>query len=163
MSHTAERALEALSTRVCNLSVPERARNRTASRAAVACVVTLLSVLALVAPASSAAPGPVQASIAPQATLVEEGAAVLVSVTVSCAGGSDVLEAFVYITQDAQQSPFTPIPVRCGGRARTYTVRVPAPEGTVFHAGTASASGYVLVEKNGNVTSASPSQTLTIA
>jgi hypothetical protein len=132
-------------------------------RAAVACLVASLFVLTLVAPVSGAPPGPVQASIAPQATLVDDGAAVLVSVTVSCAGGSDVLEAFIYVTQDGQQSAFTPIPIRCGGRARRYTVRVPAPEGTVFHAGAAQASGYVLVDKQGNVTSASPSQTLAIA
>ena len=117
----------------------------------------------LAAPVAGAKPGPVQASIAPGATLVEGGAAVLVSVTVRCAGGSDVLEAFVYVTQDEQQSRFTPIPVRCGGKARTYVVRVPAPEGATFQAGTASASGFVLAEKKGIVTSASPSQTLTIS
>jgi hypothetical protein len=120
-------------------------------------------VLALVAPASAAPPGPVQASIAPEATLVENGAAVIVSVTVSCAGGSDVLEAFVYITQNGQQSPFAGIPVRCGGKVRTYSVRVPAPEGTLFHAGAASASGFVLAGRHGNVTSTSPSQMLVIS
>jgi hypothetical protein len=55
------------------------------------------------------------------------------------------------------------IPVRCGGKTRTYAVRVAAPEGTLFHAGTASASGFVLVDKHGNVTSTSPSQTLVIS
>lgn len=117
----------------------------------------------LVAPGATARPGPVQASTAPEATLVDGGAAVLVDVTVRCAGGSDVLEAFVYVTQDGQQSQFVPIPIRCGGKARTYTVRVPAPEGTTFHVGTASASGFVLVDKKGNVSSASPTQTLTVA
>ena len=130
---------------------------------AIAACLGCLFLLAAVAPASLASPGSVQASIAPEATLVDEGAAVLVSVTVSCAGGSDVLEAFVYVTQDGQQSPPTPISIRCGGRARTYTVRVPAAEGTVFHPGSASASGYVLVDKKGDTTSASPSQALTIA
>jgi len=114
------------------------------------------------APASGVRPGPVQASIA-EATLVEGGAAALVSVSVRCAGGSDVLEAFVYVTQQGQQSPFAPIQIRCGGRARTYVVRVPSPEGTTFQVGTASASGFVLVEKKGTVTSASPSQTLTLS
>ena len=117
----------------------------------------------LAAPVAGAPPGPVRASIAPEASLIDGGAAVLVDVTVSCAGGSDVLEAFVYVTQDGQQSRFVPIPVRCGGRARTYTLRVPAPEGTTFHAGTASASGYVLVDRTGDVTSTSPSQMLTVA
>lgn len=126
-------------------------------------IFTALALAAAAAPAQAAPPGPVQASIASQATLVEGGDAVLVSVTVKCAGGSDVLEAFVYVTQDEQQSAFTPIPVRCGGRARTYVIRVAAPEGFTFHTGTASASGYALVEKKGNVTSASPSRTLTIS
>lgn len=126
-------------------------------------ILTALVLAIAATPATGARPGPVQASIASQATLVEGGDAVLVSVTVRCAGGSDVLEAFVYVTQDERQSAFTPIPVRCGGRARTYLVRVPVPEGFSFHAGTASASGFVLVEKKGNVTSASPSQVLTIS
>jgi hypothetical protein len=149
--------------RVCNEDTAESRRSRMMRRIALASLVASVSVLGLAAPASAAPPGPVQASIDPQATLVENGAAVVVNVTVSCAGGSDVLEAFVYVTQDGQQSPFAGIPVRCGGKARTYAVRVPAPEGTLFHTGTASASGFVLVDKKGNVTSTSPSQTLVIS
>ena len=118
---------------------------------------------AAVAPVAAAPPGAVQMSVAPDAALADGGAAVIVAVTVSCAGGSDVLEAFVYVTQDGQQSRFVPIPVRCGGRARTSSVRVPAPEATTFHAGSASASGFVLVDRRGTVTSASPSQTLIVA
>jgi hypothetical protein len=133
---------------------------RCAAPVSLAVVVMVLAVLTT--PALGARPGPVEASIAPEAALVDGGAAVLVSATVKCAGGSDVLEAFVYVTQDGQQSQFVPIPVRCGGRARTYIMRVPAPEGTTFHAGEASASGFVLVDKKGNVTSASPSLTLTV-
>ena len=131
-------------------------------RAAFASLFTLLALLAVAGPAAGAGARPVEASIAPEATLVDGGAAVLVDVTVSCAGGSDVLEAFVYVTQDGQQSPFAAIPVRCGG-TRTYTVRVPAPSGATFHAGTASASGYVLVDKKGTTSSTSPGQTLTIS
>lgn len=130
------------------------------------CAVALLvaSVFAATAASVTAAPpGPVQASVAPEASLVDGGAAVLVDVIVSCAGGSDVLEAFVYVTQGDQQSQFVPIPVRCGGRARSYTVRVPAPAGTAFQAGRASVSGYILVDRQGTVTSASPSQTITIS
>jgi hypothetical protein len=132
-------------------------------RIAVAFVFVSLAMAGLVAPASAAPPGPVQASIDPEATLVEGGGAVVVSVTVSCAGGSDVLEAFVYVTQDGQQSAFTPVPVRCGGKTRTYAVQVAAPEGVLFHTGTASASGFVLVDKKGVVTSTSPSQTLVVS
>jgi hypothetical protein len=128
----------------------------------VGAVLVLLSMFGPVAPASGVRPGPVQASIAPEATLLEAGAAVLVEVTVSCTGGSDVLEAFVYVTQDGQQSPFTPIAVRCGGGDRTYQVRVPAPPGSIFHAGSASASAFVLVAKKGDVSSASPGSALVI-
>ena len=126
-------------------------------------VLALAILGAAVAQTALARPGPVQASIAPEAVLVDEGAAVTIEVSVKCAGGSDVLEAFVYVSQDEQQSQFVTIPVRCGGKARTYAIRVPAPEGTVFHAGSATASGYVLVDKKGSVTSASPSQALTIS
>lgn len=130
----------------------------------IAIALSLAAILAVpAAPAAAARPGPVQAAIASEASLIEGGAAISIEVSVKCAGGSNVLEAFVYVTQDEQQSQFVSIPVRCGGQARTYVVRVPAPEGTLFHAGSATASGYVLVEKKGNVTSASPSQTLTIA
>ena len=130
-------------------------------RAALACLVTLLVVLSVGASIAEAAPRSLQASIAPEATLVDGGSAALLSVTVSCAGGSDVLEAFVYVTQDGLQSSFAPIPVHCGG-TRAYTVRVAAPAGTTFHVGTASASGYVLVDRKGTTSSTSPSQTLTM-
>lgn len=123
----------------------------------------MLGIAAAAAPVPAAPLSPVQASISAHAVRADDGAAVLVAVSVACARGSDVLEAFVYVTQDGNQSAFTPIPVRCGGRGRTYTVRVPAPAGTTFHAGAASASGFVLVDKKGNVTSASPAQALTIA
>lgn len=132
-------------------------------RGVLTCLFAVLFAAALAAPVTGAPPGPVQASLDPQASLADGGAAVVVRVSVSCAGGSDVLEAFVYVTQDGAQSPFAPIPVRCGGPARTYTVRVPAPAGSTFHAGTASGSGYVLVDTRGNVTSASPSATLTVS
>jgi hypothetical protein len=124
-------------------------------------ILVIFAVLA--APASAVKPGPVQASISPEATLVEGGAAALVTVTVRCAGGSNVLEAFIYVTQEGQQSSFTPIQVRCGGKARTYVVRVPAPGGTTFKAGAAQASGFILVEKKDVVASTSPSQTLTLS
>ena len=130
---------------------------------------TLLSQVAVASamwpgsPVFGARPGPVQASIAPQATLADNGDAVLVNVTVRCAGGSDVLEAFVYVTQEGNQSPFTPIGVRCGGKARTYAVSVTAPPDIDFHAGAASASAFVLVDKHGDVSSTSPGAAITIA
>ena len=132
------------------------------SRGLVAVVVATAFGAAFAAPVLGAPPGPVQASIAQQATLVDGGAAVLVDVTVACAGGSDVLEAFVYVSQDGAQSPFTGIAVRCGGRPRTYTVSVPAPSGGAFRAGSATASAFVLADRRGDVTSSSPGATLTV-
>lgn len=132
-------------------------------RGVLTCLFAVVLTAALAASVSAAPPGPVQASIDPQASLADGGAAIVVRVSVACAGGSDVLEAFVYVTQDGAQSPFTAIPVRCGGRGRTYTVRVPAPAGSTFHTGSATASGLVLVDKRGDVTSASPFGTLTVS
>lgn len=132
-------------------------------RGVLTCLFAIVLTVALAAPVTGAPPGPVQASIHPQASLAGDGAAIVVQVRVACAGGSDVLEAFVYVTQDGAQSPFTAIPVRCGGPGRTYSVRVPAPAGSTFHTGAASASGFVLVDKRGNVTSASPFAMLTVS
>ena len=127
------------------------------------CQMAVASALVPSSPAFGARPGPVQASIAPQAALSDNGDAVIVNVTVRCAGGSDVLEAFIYVTQEGNQSPFTPIGVRCGGKARTYAVSVTAPAGTDFHAGNASASAFVLVDKHGDVSSTSPGASITLA
>ncbi len=77
-----------------------------------------------------------------------------VPVTVSCPGGTRVLEAHVTLSQDNQTiSGMAGIAgVRCNGRPRTYLVRVVPLEGA-FHAGTAFASPYVLVEhRSGSTT-----------
>ena len=77
-----------------------------------------------------------------------------VPVTVSCPGGSTVIEALVTLSQDDQTiSGMAGIPgVRCNGRPRTYLARVVPVEGA-FHVGTALASPYVLVERrNGKTT-----------
>lgn len=95
--------------------------------------------------APAAAQETVTADIAPTATLVGEGEAVDVQVTVTCPKKHDVLEAFVYVTQDGYTSQFAGIPIgKCKGRATTYTVRV-RPLDQPFHRGEASASSYVVV------------------
>ena len=108
----------------------------------------------------------VRAEIAPTATLVEGGQAVDVTVGVACGPGRvDILEAFVYVTQDGNTSQFAGIPVRCSSpnRLRWYVVRV-RPLESRFHAGEARASGYVLVIDDRNMTtvSASPGQAIVI-
>ena len=77
-----------------------------------------------------------------------------VPVTVTCPAGARVIEAHLTLSQDDQAiSGMAGIAgVRCNGRPRTYLVRVVPLEGA-FHAGTAFASPYVLVERrSGNTT-----------
>jgi hypothetical protein len=103
----------------------------------------------------------VTATIDKKATLVDDGQAVLVTVTVTCATGSEVLEAFVYVTQDGNTSQFAGIPAVCDGTAHTFTVRVSALD-SPLRLGKATASGYVLVTTGTGTASASPSATITI-
>lgn len=85
------------------------------------------------------------ADVAPTATLVGAGESADIQVTVTCPKRLDVLEAFVYITQDGYTSQFAGIGIRkCKGKPVTYTLRVHSLE-QPFHPGEASASSYVLV------------------
>ncbi len=94
--------------------------------------------------------------IAPDAVLVEGGQAVQLTVRAGCPKKAQVLEAFVYVTQDGNQSQFAPVPVTCDGRLNIYVVTVRAVDFT-FHTGEARASGYLLVDdKRGSVSSVSP-------
>ena len=100
--------------------------------------------LALSDPA--AAQDNVTADLAPTATMVAGGEAADIRVIVTCPKKHDVLEAFIYITQDGQTSHFSGIGIRkCKDKPITYTVRVRSFEDTPFHPGEASASSYVLV------------------
>jgi hypothetical protein len=79
-----------------------------------------------------------------------------VPVTVSCPAGSRVLEAHLSLSQDDQTiSGMGGIAgVRCNGRPRTYLVRVVSFSGA-FHAGTAFASPFVLVQSRRSKTTES--------
>ena len=70
-----------------------------------------------------------------------------VSVTVTCAPGSRVIEAHVSLSQDEQAvwGMGGLANVRCNGRPNTYLVTVRPSSGS-FHAGAAYASPYVLVQ-----------------
>jgi hypothetical protein len=80
------------------------------------------------------------------ASLSSGGAAVTVSVGVQCSSRWEVLEAFVYVTQNSAQSANAAIPVECGmDRPRQYNVQVSA--GTApFEQGEATATAYVLLQ-----------------
>ena len=110
-------------------------------------LLTLATVTAVLAPVNVAsAQGIVRADLAPTATMVGAGEAAEIDVTVTCPNKHEVLEAFVYITQDGHTSQFSGIGIRkCKDKPITYTVRVRAFEDTPFHQGEASASSYVLV------------------
>ena len=85
------------------------------------------------------------ADVAPTATLVGAGESADIQVTVTCPKKHDVLEAFVYITQDGYTSQFAGLGIgKCKGKPVTYTVRVHSLE-QPFHRGEASASSYVAV------------------
>ena len=106
---------------------------------------TVVMVLALTAGATDARAS-VAVGIGKVATLVAGGGAVDVEVEVACSPSHQVLEAFVYVVQDGQQSQFAGIPVRCTGQPRTYIARVQAYPDQLFHTGDAYASAYVLTQ-----------------
>ena len=79
------------------------------------------------------------------ATLREGGQVVNVKVKVACdPARGEVLEAFVYVTQDGNESDFAGIPVVCDNKLRTYKVRVAAFPESPLRRGKARASAYVL-------------------
>ena len=81
------------------------------------------------------------------ATLVDGGQAVELKVKTVCAiEGVQVLEAFVYVTQNGNTSQFAPIPVSCGDNPRPQksVVRIPALD-FLFQEGEANTSAFVLV------------------
>ena len=81
------------------------------------------------------------------ATLVDGGQAVEVNIKTVCAiEGVEVFEAFVYVTQNGNQSQFAPISVSCSGSSKPQKsiARVPALD-FLFQKGDANASAYVLL------------------
>jgi len=113
--------------------------------------IVLLLVLTLVVTASLNGPALAQNSlsidIGTHARLVDGGQAVELKIRTVCAiQGVEVLEAFVYVTQNGNQSQFAPIPVSCSHKHRPQkaTVNVPSQD-FLFQEGDANASAYVLV------------------
>jgi hypothetical protein len=113
----------------------------------------LVALLATGTTAAAKAPVPATfgAEIAKRAFLEDGGQQVALTVNVICPAGSDVLEAFVYVSQDGNESSFAGIPVTCDSSAHTYVVHAAAYD-TPFHEGRAQASGYVLLS-SGNAVS----------
>jgi hypothetical protein len=100
------------------------------------------------------------------ATLVDGGQAVELKVKTVCAiEGFEVLEAFVYVTQNGNTSQFAPIPVSCSNipRPKKATVIVPALD-FLFQEGEANASVFILLidPVSGETVSTSPTQVIKI-
>jgi hypothetical protein len=96
----------------------------------------------------SAAQG-VTVALKAKATLLEGGQAVEVKVRATCPTGYTVLEAFVYIGQEGNESDFAAIPLACQDKQkpRDFVIRVPAfPDNPPFHPGDATATAFVLIE-----------------
>src|SRR5688500_11857262 len=81
-------------------------------------------VLALASMQVAAALSPVRVSLAKHATLTQAGQTAELAVKVACAPGYEVLEAFVYITQDEHTSQFRGLPVVCDKHPHRLTVSV---------------------------------------
>jgi hypothetical protein len=77
---------------------------------------------------------------------------------VTCPAGAEVLEAFLYVTQDGNQSQFASFQPICDDTPHTFTVRAQAV-GFRFHVGEAQVSGYVLLASG---VSTSPGQAVTL-
>jgi hypothetical protein len=81
-----------------------------------------------------------------QATLVDQGQAVVVDVQAACDAGLEVLEAHVSVSQEGVASDFGRFTPVCDGKNHRFQVRVPAFEGSAFRPGDAFASAFVLVQ-----------------
>ncbi|HEX9410591.1 MAG TPA: hypothetical protein VF986_02710 [Actinomycetota bacterium] len=108
---------------------------------------SLIGLLLLMGAASAnAEPGvrDVPVRVASVGKIIEDGSAAMVRVATVCPRGWGVLESFVYLVQDGNQSFegfFTP---SCDGARHAYKVRVEAVDFT-FHQGEATASAYILL------------------
>ena len=116
-----------------------------------ALTIVVLALLVTVVPDASwasatapAVPPRVDLTIGSRAKILGGGATAKIPIRGICTSGADVIEAFVYITQDGFTSQWGFIPLVCDDVAHWWLVRVPALD-QPFHPGTASASAYAQV------------------
>jgi len=107
-------------------------------------LVVLIGVLGVLLVPRAAAQETLGIQIDKKATLVDGGPAVQVQGTVTCPAGAEVLEAFLYVIQDGNQSQFASLQPVCDGTPQPFTVLAQAV-GFVFHRGKAQVSGYLLL------------------
>jgi hypothetical protein len=121
-------------------------------------LVVLIGLGALLLTPRAAAQETLVVEVAPTARLIQGGKAVVVQVTVTCPTGAEVLEAFLYVTQDGNQSQFASFQPICDDTPHTFTVRAQAV-GFRFYVGEAQVSAFVLLASG---VSTSPGQTVTL-
>jgi hypothetical protein len=124
--------------------------------------VVAAAMLAIIGVAPAGAAPRLEVEVGDVGTIVDAGAAVVITLTVQCPrAGFEVLEAHASASQGGASGMggFSP---RCGGRDRTYEVRV-ASFGEPFVAGSAMAGGFVLMlGRDGGTISSSDSETITL-
>jgi hypothetical protein len=98
------------------------------------------------------------------AVLQDGGAAVEVALKTHCPVGNEVLEAFMYVVHNGNQSLFAGVPIACDGKLHHHRVRVAAFPDNLFAEGEAQASGFVLIldPATGETQSLSPVSTLKV-
>ena len=112
--------------------------------------VTVALVMAVIVAAGAASaqelePEAVSVQVAPTAKAIAGGQTLLVTVTVTCEPGLQVLEAHVFAQQGAT-SNFAGIgSVVCDGKPHVHKVRVNALDGQQFSRGEAHVSAFVLL------------------
>jgi hypothetical protein len=94
-------------------------------------LLTAIAAIALVLPAHGAS-RPVSVKLKRQATLVDQGQAVVVDVPAACGAGLEVLEGFVSVNQEGVASEFEFFTPVCDGKKHRFQVRVRAFEGSAF-------------------------------
>jgi hypothetical protein len=107
-------------------------------------LVVLVGFLVTVVAPPAQAQGTLSVEIGKRAALVDGGQAVDVQVMVTCPAGAEVLEAFLYVTQEGNESDFAFFQPLCDGTAHPFTVRAQAVD-AVFHRGKARVSAYILL------------------
>jgi hypothetical protein len=104
-----------------------------------------------------AAPRPkASVEVADTGVLAPDGQSVTLHITVSCARGWQVLEAFITISQP-QTEGTAGIPLSCTGKVQTFAVTMPSLD-AAFQPGDAQASAFVLIERRGRTQQAQDSE-----
>jgi hypothetical protein len=118
-------------------------------------LLSVATLAALTATAAAAASTGLSVDVKKNAGLVEGGQAVELRLRAACPAGEEVLEAFVYVTQEGNESDFASIPLICDGKKHTFIVRASSFD-TPFHRGPAQASPFVLLTSGASISPAEP-------